>query len=294
MRSGPAIVLLLALLLPVGAPVARAHTVGSPAYVNFLLDHFLTPDLAPGESGPFRVTFTNTYPWNLSDVLLRFEVYRYREIDVSIPVDATWTRVGPSFVDEFGTDHGLAIEPAVLGPNLTGVFRPGESEEIAFTVATVPETVHGSLTSQGSYFVRSLLEFELSDGATTNRSLMMSKGFFSDAEFAAARLPDAASCPSGHYCAGLLDLTSLGNPSAVQARAPGRDHLDGLLPDSAFSVKERMPLWPFVATGGVMVASLVFAVLFYAEENPGKYPRLARWWLGLKGKARPARPPRKT
>ena len=293
MRSGPAIVLLVVLLLPVGVPVARAHTIGSPGYVNFLLDHFLTPDLAPGESGPFRVTFTNTYPWNLSDVLLRFEVYRYREIDVSIPVDATWTHEGPSFVDEFGADSGLAIEPAVLGPNLTGVFRPGESEEIAFTVATFPETLHGSLTSQGSYFVRTLLEFELSDGATANRSLMMSKGFFSDIEFAAARMARDAPCPVTHYCVGLFDMSVLGSTTAVQAREPGRDHLDGLLPDTAFSVKERMPLWPFVATGGVMVASLVFAVLFYAEENPGKYPRLAQWWLGVKGKARSARPPKK-
>jgi len=41
-----------------------------------------------------------------------------------------------------------------------------------------------------------------------------------------------------------------------------------------------------------MVAALVFAVLFHVEENPGKYPRLARWWMSLKGKARGVRRPR--
>lgn len=283
MRSGPAILLLAVLLLPL-APAARAHPdpPWSPAYVNFLLDHFQTPDLAPGESGPFRVTVTNAYPWTMSSVSLRFEVYLYREIDVRVPVTGAWPHPGPSFVDEFGADHGLAIEPLVLGPNLTGAFLPGESEEIAFTVATSAETPHGSLTSQGSYFVRTRLEFTLSDGTTTNSSVMMSKGFFTDAEWDAARAP----CDPAAYCMGLFNLTYLGS-------VHGLGHLDGIVPDTAFSVKERMPAWPFVATGGVMVAALVFAVLFYAEENPGKYPRLARWWLGVKGRARSARSPKK-
>jgi len=294
MRSGPVLALLLVLiLLPAAAPPAAAHTVGSPAWVNFLLDHFLTPDLAPGESGPFQLTFTNTYPWTMSNVTLRLEVYRYLEIDVSLPVDASWRPNGPSFFDASGNDHGLAIEPPVLGPNLTGTLLPRESEVVSFTVVTYPETRHGSLTNQGSYVVRTRLEFSLSDGVTTNRSLMMSKGYFTDAEFAAARLAVDAPCPVGHYCAGLFDMTVFGQATAVQSREPGRDHLDGLTPDGAFSVKERMPVWPFIATGGVMVASLAFAVLFYAEENPGKYPRLARWWLGVKGRARAVRPPKK-
>lgn len=286
MRSRPvALLLLLALLLPVAAPPSRAHDfISSPAYVNFLLDHFLTPDLAPGESGPFRVTFTNAYsnPWTMSNVSLRFEIYRYLEIDVSLAVDASWRDDGPSFFDSSGTDHGLAIEPPVLGSNLTGTLPPGDSEELAFSVVTYPETRHGSLTSQGSYVVRARLEFSLSNGTETYASTMMSKGHFTDGEWETAR----GGCDEAtSECEGLLNLTYLGS-------VRGLGHLDGLLPDTAFSVKDRMPLWPFVAVGGVMVASLVFAVLFYAEENPGKYPRLARWWLGVKGKVRSGRPPK--
>lgn len=292
MRRGPVVLLLAAVLLPALAPPAAAHQIGYPGWTNFLLDRTEAPDLAPGESGTYSVVFNNSYPWNMTDIRLRFEVFRYRQLDLDEPVDpATWRGPGPSFVAG-GVDAGLGIDWTVLGPGRTGLLRPGESEDVSFTVATDPDTPHGGITDQGSYFVRVRAEFTLTDGATTNRSLMMSKGFFTDAEFAAARLPDPSACPAGHYCEGGIDLTSLGSAAAVQARDPGRDHLDALLPDSGFSVRERIPAWPFFAVGGVTVASLVFAVLFYAEENPGKYPRLARAWMAVKGRARGVRPPR--
>jgi len=273
MRRWVAVLLLTVLL----APSAGAHPIGSPAFVNLILAEFQTPDLAPGESGEFRLAATNPYPWSMRNIALRVEVYRYREIDVDRDVNAsTWPGPGPSFFDSAGIDRGLGIEPLV--PDLPA----GSSTNVSFTVVTYPDTPHGSLTKQGSYFVRTRILFDLSDGVTTNTSVMMSKGWFNDTEWDTAR---GACDPATSYCVGLLNLTYLG-------RVRGLDHLDGLLPDSAFSVKDRMPLWPFVAAGGVMVASLVFAVLFYAEENPGKMPRLAQAWMAIKGKARGARPPK--
>ena len=274
---------LLVLLLIVLAPAANGHTVGNPTYVNFLLDHFETPDLAPGESGPFRVTFTNTYPWDMANITLRFEVYLYREIDLDLAVDTAWRFDFPAFEDPGGTVHRLAYEPPIppLGPR--------ESENITFTVLTDTQIPHGSLTKQGSYFVRTRLEFDfMSNGMPTNHSVMMSLGYFSREEFDTARRPcpdtnnPRPPCPSGIYYEGLVNMTYLG-------LVRGLDHLDGLLPDTGFSVKDRMPVWPFLAAGGIMGVSLVFALLFYAEENPGKYPRLARWWLAVKGRARPVR-----
>ncbi|HEV8594507.1 MAG TPA: hypothetical protein VGR51_03160 [Thermoplasmata archaeon] len=268
--------LIVFLLLMLVVPVAQAHTVGSPAYVNLLLQSFSTPDLAPGERGPFQVTVSNPYPWMMRNIALLFEVYRYREIDVDRPVNASsWAGPGPSFFDPAGFDHGLAYAPFVQD------LPPARSTNASFSVVTYEDTPHGSLTKQGSYFVRSRMIFELTDGVTTNTSVMMSKGWFTDAEWDRALQP----CGVPDYCVGLLNMTYLGS-------LYGLNHLDGLLPDTAFSVKERMPAWPFVLVGGVMVASLAFAVLFYAEENPGKYPRLAQWWLGLKGKARSVRPPK--
>ena len=270
MRRGLAVLLFLIVLVP----PAGAHTVGDPGWVNFLLDHFQTPDLAPGESGELSFTFNNTYPWRMLNPYLTLEIYEYREIDVARPVDANWSGPGPYFVDLAGARERF-IHPPI--PTL----NPGNHTDVTFVVETYPDTQHGSLTKQGSYFVRTRLEFDFPD-SVANHSVMMSKGWFTDAQWDVAR----TTCPSpSAYCVGLLNLTYLGG-------VYGFSHIDGLLPDTAFSVKDRMPLWPYLAVGAIMVASLVFAILFYAEENPGKYPRLARWWLGMKGKARGVRPPK--
>ena len=288
MRRGWAAVLLVVLLLAATPPPARAHPAGNPNYVNRLLDTLSTPDLRPGDSGPFLMRVTNAYPWNMSGITLRFEIYRYREIDVTLEVGAGWTG-GPSFVDEFGIDHGLRIEPLVLGPNRDGVLAPGDEENVTVTVVTSPETRHGGFLNQGAYFVRALLDFTLWDGTPPNRTVMMSRGYFTNAQLVDATLNATAVCAPTVYCEGSINLTALGR---VQTVVPGLDHLDGVLPETTFSVREEMPVWPFLAVAGVMVAAFVFAVLFHVEENPGKYPRLARWWMSVKGKARGVRRPR--
>ena len=277
MRFALAAVVFLLLFVPHGS----ADTVSSPEYVNFLLDHFQTPDLAPGESGPFTFVFNNTYDWQMSNISLRLEMYRYREIDVDLAVDASWS--GPDFFEGTNNYH-RGVDPRV--PRSLSAHGPGVI--VPLTVVTYPETRHGSLTSQGSYFVRTRLTFDYVENRTAYHAVLMSKGWFTDAQFETARCPTPVNqtCPSPPIrTSGLLNLTYLGS-------LYGLDHLDGLLPDTAFSVQDHMPLWPFYAVGGVMAASLVFAVLFYAEENPGKLPRLAQWWLGMKGKARQARPPK--
>ena len=109
MRFGLALILFLVLF----APRAGADTVSTPAYVNFLLDHFQTPDLAPGESGPFTFVFNNTYPWTMSNISLRLEVYRYREIDADLAVDASWPYLGPDFVDNASFNHHRMFDPVV-------------------------------------------------------------------------------------------------------------------------------------------------------------------------------------
>lgn len=279
-----ALVALLPLLLLV--PSAGAHTLGgsfsagSPAFVNFLLDGFTTPDLAPGEGGTIRFTLNNTYPWRMEAVVLQLEIYRYLEIDVDLAVDASWPHARPQF-----RDPGTGAEIGRLYERTFASLDARASEIVSVGVVTDGDMPHGTLTKQGSYFVRTRMEFDLTDGVARNRSYLWSKGWYTDAQFDAARQPCGAPCPSWVYYEGLLNLTYLGS-------VLGANHSDGLLPDTGFSVKERMPLWPFVAVGGVMVASFVFAVLFYAEENPGKYPRLARWWLGVKGTWRRARPPK--
>jgi len=228
----------------------------------------------------------------MTNITLTLEVYRYREIDVDRPVDATWTS-GPFFFDG-AAKPALNITPPIYNATGQPLLNPGEIHQVSFTVVTYPETPHGSVTAQASYFVRTRLEFDLGQGAAMNHSYMMSKGYFTDAQFDTARQPclppgSNQTCPSSIYYEGTLNLTYLG----MVANLPG-GHLDALLPDAAFSVADRMPLWPYLVIGAATGVCLLFAVLFYAEENPSKYPRLARWWLAVKGKARQARPPKTT
>lgn len=277
-----AIAALLPLLLL--APTVQAHplggsfSVGYPGYVNFLLDDFQWPDLAPGESGTIRFFLNNTYPYRMRSVVLTLEIFEFADLDRTLTVDANWTFARPNFYD---LSTGLEIGRRFV-ENVASLNR---SQEIAISVGVVTDAdaPHGTLTNQGSYFVRTAMEFDLTDGVTTNRSFQYSLGHFTPAEFDRARKSCPATPVAGVYCEGELNLTYLGSVKEM-------NHIDGLLPEGGFSVKDRMPLWPYVAVGGLTVAALIFAVLFYAEENPGKYPRLAAWWMGVKGKVRGLRP----
>ena len=283
-----ALVALLPLLLL--APSVQAHplggsfSVGSPAYLFHLLDDFTWPDLAPGESGAISFFLNNTYPYRMESVVVTLEIFRYADLDRTLPVDANWTFARPNFYDlSTGFEIGRSFVENVAG------LDPREEVVIAVGVVTDTDAPHGSLTNQGSYFVRTAMEFNLVEGATVNRSFQYSLGHFTAAEFDNARGAGSpeyrcpASPPPSVYCEGTFNLTYLGS-------VKGMNHIDGILSEGGFSVKDRMPVWPYVAVGGVMVASFVFAFLFYAEENPGKFPTVATWWMAVKGKIRGLRP----
>ena len=59
--------------------------------------------------------------------------------------------------------------------------------------------------------------------------------------------------------------------------------VDGLLPDSAFGVKEPIPRWPFYLLIALAALFLVLAFLFWVEENPGSYPRIETRWAQTRG-----------
>src|SRR5881628_1830113 len=152
-------------------PLGGSFSVGHPGYVNFMMDHFQWPDLAPGGSGVIHFFLNNTYPYRMQSAVLRLEIYRYVDLDVSLPVDTNWTYARPSFY-EIGT--GREIGPR-FEQNINNLSSRQEIE-ITAGVVTDASAPHGTLTKQGSYFVRTFFEFDLTDGTTTNRSLMMSKG----------------------------------------------------------------------------------------------------------------------
>jgi hypothetical protein len=118
---------------------------------------------------------------------------------------------------------------------------------------------------------------------------MVSPGFFTQAQWTAAVVPPADPCNLPN-CRGHLNVTKL-------AGFLGVSRLDGIIPDSAFGVKEPIPRWPFYGLIALVAVFLMLAFLFWVEENPGTFPRVEAWWARTRGRIRrtiaPLRPHRR-
>lgn len=244
-------------------PASAQEDFGAIGKVNKLISVLSTPQLAPGESGQFEFELNVTYAEPIEAVALNVSVYRYATIEESVPLDASWSYEYPYIEESGGLEHGWTF------PQLA----PNEVRLLNFTVMTSADThemPHGSVFSQASYFVRFHLTFTGNVSGTPQTFVMASRGHFTDAQWdeaiSAART-DPCIPPS---CRGNVNLTALG--------------VDGILPDSAFGVKEPIPVWPFYALIALAVVFLVFAFLFWVEENPGSYPRVEAMWAQTRGR----------
>src|SRR5216117_2501551 len=111
---------------------------------------------------------------------------------------------------------------------------------------------------------------------TGNLFRMVSPGFFTRAQWLAATIREADPCNLPN-CRGHLNVTML-------AGFLGVSRLDGIIPDSAFGVKEPIPRWPFYLLIALVVFFLFLAFLFWVEENPGTFPRIETWWARTRGR----------
>lgn len=259
--------LVLALLL-VGLaflPHAAAEDFGAVGKVNKLIDVHSTPELAPGESGRFEFELNVTYAEEIVDATLNVSIYRYATIEESLPVDSTWPFDYP-YIDVDGTNVGQ--ERQWTFPRLNG-----SKLMLNFTVVTHAdshEMPHGSVFSQASYFVRFYLSFTGNVSGSPEPFVMASPGYFTEAQWDEATSEARTDPCIAPTCRGYVNLTVLG--------------VDGILPDSAFGVKEPIPRWPFYALVAASVFFLVLAFLFWVEENPGSYPRVEAWWARTRGR----------
>ena len=246
-------------------PSSSAEDFGAVSKVNKLIGVHSTPELAPGESGVFEFELNVTYAEEILDVTLNVSIYRYATIEESVPVDAAWPYAYP-YIDVDGTNVGREREWTFSSLNDTTLV-------LNFTVVTHPdshEMPHGSVFSQSSYFVRFYLTFTGNVSGSPESFVMASRGYFTDAQWEEAT-SDARTDPcNAPSCRGNLNLTVLG--------------VDGILPDSAFGVKEPIPRWPFYALIVGAVFFLALAFLFWVEENPGSYPRVEAWWARTRGR----------
>ena len=245
--------LTIALAILMLASIAQAQLIQEPRFVNKFLDDFSTPTIVPGQSGVFSLTVNNPDQWNLTSPMenatISISIYQYATLEESLPVS------------------DIDIPPVIVEsgePDMTmdcGDIQPGTNYPVEFTIDTERKTPHGSYFSQSTYFVRFNFTFTYENVTYT----MVSRGHFDETQWYQLTETEAG--------AGEINQTYLAELG-----------YDGLIPDSAFSLKIPIPMWPFyglVALTG-FVGFLAFAS--YVLDNPGAYPKIEMKLLRLSGR----------
>jgi hypothetical protein len=251
MRSSIASTLVIAIVL--AASVCQAQSVDEPRFVNRMLGDFSTPSIEPGHDGILSFTVNNPDPANLTGVMedtaISISIYRYATLEESLPVEE---------VDEppVFQSSGTTMTSVVCGD-----IQPGGNVTLPLTIVTERGTAHGSYFSQCSYFVRFNLTFSYQGENYT----MVSRGHFTDAQWELLT--------SGETGAGEINQTYLHELG-----------YDGIIPDTAFSVRKNIPIWPAFMLAGLTVLSGLAAFSFFVLDNPGRYPRLEIKLLRLSGR----------
>jgi hypothetical protein len=266
MRALAVALSLLLLAVPL-VPTARGEDFGAVGKVSSLIRVVATPQLAPGESGRFEFFFNSTYAEPIQNVRLNASIYQYATIEESIPVDHVWPYRYPRIAEGSSPSGREWVWTAPI-------VEPSASNLLNFTVVTAASSndmPHGSVFSQASYFIRFWLEFDGTSDGNTTRYRMASLGFFSRQLWERATSENATNPCRPPWCRGdNTNISILG--------------VDGVLPDSAFGVKEPIPRWPFYALIAAAALFLVLAFLFWVDENPAEFPRVAAWWARQKGR----------
>lgn len=252
-------VMLAALLVASSMPGGTGEDISSPSRIPRFTD-FTTPVLAPGESGRLNFTVENRYADTIHDLTLHAEIYRYATLEGSREVDLSFT--SPPRMEYLGRDEGTSTSIAL------GSLAPGDRIALVFTIVTSENTPHGSLFDNAAYFVRFAIDFRYPDG---NGSLsgyrMISRGYISDADWEAATRD------------GGLNLTLIRE----------RYNASAIIPETSFTVREPIPLWPLFLLVGLAVLFGTLGTIFYLHEEHGRFPWLDKRLKQWSGKLRKAR-----
>ena len=251
MRTTRALTGILAFLLL--ASITAGQSIEEPKFVNKFLDDFSTPSIVPGHSGEFSLTVNHPDALNLTSPMdnatLRISIYQYATLEESMAVSQM---DNPPEIEESGSpEYSLDC----------GNIQPGADFPVGFTILTEKNTPHGSYFSQSTYFVRFILAFDYGIQNYT----FASRGHFNDTQWA-------------H-----LTETETGTGEVNQTYLAELGY-DGIIPDSAFSLKIPIPRWPFYGLVALTVVVALAALASYVLDNPGAHPRLEVKILRLSGK----------
>ncbi|MFH0816354.1 MAG: hypothetical protein V1934_06020 [Methanobacteriota archaeon] len=262
-RSALRVVLALAVALSLAAPLlsqtasqngAFAQDMGTPAYANRMVELASGPVLEPGEGGDFHLKMRNpSQTGDMNNITLRLSIYLYRSLEKQMDVGEMGRP--PVFVNSGET--GYDIPMFSLSANSTSSF--------VIRIDTWESTPHPGYFDQGAYFIRLWMRFEHAGETFT----LFSRGHFSDGQW-----DSYVQAANVSQQAGVDYLHSIG--------------CDGIIPDTSFTVRLKIPLWPLAVLVFATVGTGMLALMYYLEENPGTSPRLEKAFQGARGKAKQA------
>ncbi len=237
-----------------GAGFAVAQDMGAPLYANRIVERASGPVLEPGDSGAFHLTLRNpNMAAPMENVTFRMSIYLYSSLEEQEDV-AAMSRP-PVFVNSGSTEYELPM--FALAPNATASYD--------ITLDTWSSTPHPGYFDQGAYFIRTWMNFDCLGVEYT----LFSRGHFTDEQWDGYREQlNVSQTAASIY---------LENMSC-----------DGIIPDTSFTVRLKIPLWPLALLVAATCATGGLALMYYLEENPGKAPRLEKAFQGARGKAKQA------
>lgn len=264
------LLILTLLILPGSCGFSSAQTteysfISKPSNIPFLTD-WETPILEPGMEDELTFTIENRYdeggiPSNdLIDVSLTLGIYKWATLEKSRAVNQDFDNApeiveGVSFEESyderFNESHGMiTIEPET-GIVLFRFHWPLIKNDTIFNIEIVISTDSG--TPEGTYFVKTELTFDHS-GIDNESFVMRSMGHYSRDDWDHAKNTAPEDFPPA------INLTYL--------------ELNGIIPETSFSVMHPLPFWPFYVFAGLTGLMALLAIVFYYMEEHGRFPNL--------------------
>jgi len=263
--------------LPFQQNTVRGETsytfISEPGKIPKLSD-WETPVIEPGDKGKMKFSITNRYfergfsSNNITNVVLFLGVYQYATLEDKEVVDNSFPNS-----PEISRLISSKSSDAATYEKVTGIITNEPETNIKLlrlSWSTIPvnttytlelEIKTFSSTPEGTYFVKTELRFNHA-GIENQSFVMKSKGHYSEAKWNLAKNTAPEDFLPG------LNLSVL--------------EVNGILPDTSFSVKIPMPFWPFYILAGLTIFFAVLAVVFYYMEEQGKFPRLKEKLEGKK------------
>lgn len=233
------------------AQAIRNTYVSSPSTVPFF-EFTSTPEIAHGESGVVSFKIDNRYLYPIYDADIVMEIYEYATLNENKNISRIDSP--PKIVS---TNDISAQVPL-------GDIAKDSNVSVSFTIKV------GSDVPEGTYFLRFTMSFTYSttdpagSAADFQMYTMKSRGYFTDEAW------NNATFDSTSGTLAKIDIDALG--------------VDGIIPDSSFSVKDPIPVWPLILMIGLAVFFGAIAYIFYMSENYNKYQKFEAKYQRFKGK----------